>query len=565
MTQKEAFEILKMGHNVFLTGAAGSGKTYLLNQYVSHLKKHNAEVAITASTGIAATHLNGITLHSWSGIGINDNLTEKDLKIIAEKKDIYKRVSKTKVLIIDEVSMLHSFRLDFVDKICKLAKQNLRPFGEIQIILCGDFFQLPPVTRAPFKKEEEVNRSSFLRNNETNENSEENNFAYKSEIWQNMNLKVCYLDNQFRHIDNELIKILNDIRNNNVGENTLIPLRKRYNQEVKISVNPTKLYAHNIDADGINQNELAKISGLPRVYITQTSGAKPLIKSLIRSCLAPQKLELKISAPVIFVKNNLEGKYVNGTLGKIIGFNSDNMPVVETAAGKKIYVEPAEWKIEENGKVKAKIIQIPLRLAWAITIHKSQGMSLDAAHIDLSKSFTPGMGYVALSRVRSLNGLKLLGLNRTALKVSDEILEFDKRLKKISETTALELKNISPQEILKKQKYFLETISSSSQKEKNETSTYYKTKELILQKFGIKEIAVSRKMTEETIINHLEKIIENEKSYELIKYLRPVGIRFEKIKNAFEKSGDTRLAPVKEILGCDFSYNEIRLAKLFLL
>lgn len=478
MTQKEAFEILKMGHNMFLTGAAGSGKTYLLNQYISYLKNNGIETAITASTGIAATHLNGITLHSWSGIGINDNLTEKDLKIIAEKKDIYKKILKTKVLIIDEISMLHSFRLDFVDKICKLVKQNLHPFGKIQIILCGDFFQLPPINRTYFKKENNKKNASlfFLKDEEANKNSEKNNFAYKSEIWQNMNLKICYLNNQFRHTDNELIKVLNDIRNNNVGEETLAPLRKRYNQEVKMSLNPhikifglggnpTKLYAHNIDVDNINQNELAKISGKSRVYITETHGPKHLIESLMKSCLAPYRLELKIGAPVIFVKNNPEGKYVNGTLGKIIGFSSNNIPVIETAHGKKIYAEPVEWKIEENGKIKAKIIQIPLRLAWAITIHKSQGMSLDAAHIDLSKSFAPGMGYVALSRVRALHGLKLIGLNHEALKVSDEILEFDKHLKKISEIIARELKNFSPQEILKKQENFLKLISSKKPRE----------------------------------------------------------------------------------------------------
>ena len=221
--------------------------------------------------------------------------------------------------------------------------------------------------------------------------------------------------------------------------------------------------------------------------------------------------------------------------------------------------------MEENGKTKAKIIQIPLRLAWAITIHKSQGMSLDAAHIDLSKAFTPGMGYVALSRVRSLNGLKLMGLNQEALKVNTEILEFDKQLKKMSETTVFEFKNLSPQETLKKQEYFLKSISSKSSPEKNELIyTYDKTNELISQKLSIKEMAISRKITEETIISHLEKLSSDKKFLNLIKYLKPEGIRFEKIKDAFKKSGDTRLAPVKEILGNDFSYNEIRLAKLFL-
>lgn len=553
MTQEETFEILKMGHNVFLTGAAGSGKTYLLNKYITYLKDNGVETAITASTGIAATHINGITLHSWSGIGIKDDLSDRDLKNIAEKKEINKRILKTKVLIIDEISMLHYFRLDFIDKICKFVKQNSLPFGGIQIVQCGDFFQLPP-----------VNRSRFFANGETDEIKTKTDFVYKSDSWQNMNLNVCYLDSNYRHQDRDLIKILNDIRENRVEESTLAPLRKRYDQEVNIGVNPTKLYSHNIDVESINKAELDKIPGKIKTYLMQSRGANPLVEYLKKNCLAPDRLELKINASVMFVKNSVEGKYVNGTLGKIVGFDAENMPIIQTVNSKRITASPQEWSIEENGKIKAKIIQIPLRLAWAITIHKSQGMSLDAAHIDLSKSFVNGMGYTALSRVRSLNGIKLIGLNYTALKINSEVLKLDKELKNMSETARLELKNTPQSEIREKQKIFLRSVSSGKTEQKPEQiSTYEETKKLLEEKLPMREIVKIRKLKEETIINHIEKIISKDKNIDLI-YLKPNESRFKIIESAFNASGGNLLAPVKNRLGENFSYTEIRLARLFI-
>ena len=147
MLQSEALDILKMGRNVFLTGPAGSGKTHVLNAYVQYLKSHAVYVAVTASTGIAATHLGGQTIHSWSGLGVRDKLTDRDIEDLMERQYLYKRFDRTKVLIIDEVSMLHHFRLDLIEWICRQMKHNEKPFGGMQIILSGDFFQLPPVTR----------------------------------------------------------------------------------------------------------------------------------------------------------------------------------------------------------------------------------------------------------------------------------------------------------------------------------------------------------------------------------------------------------------------------------
>ena len=146
MRQYEALDLLKMGKNVFLTGEAGSGKTYLLNQYIHYLKTHKVEVAVTASTGIAATHLQGTTLHLWSGIGVKDHLTQKDLEKLRTTERIKRHYKKTKVLIIDEISMLHPYQLDMVDVIARYILDCDDVFGGIQVVLCGDFFQLPPVS-----------------------------------------------------------------------------------------------------------------------------------------------------------------------------------------------------------------------------------------------------------------------------------------------------------------------------------------------------------------------------------------------------------------------------------
>jgi ATP-dependent exoDNAse (exonuclease V) alpha subunit len=154
MLQSHALDILKLGKNVFLTGPAGSGKTYVLNEYVRYLKSHGVDVAVTASTGIAATHLGGQTIHSWSGLGVRDTLTDYDIDDLMQRAYLYKRFERTKVLIIDEVSMLHHYRLDLIEWICRQFKRNEKPFGGMQVVFCGDFFQLPPVTRGEIVESE---------------------------------------------------------------------------------------------------------------------------------------------------------------------------------------------------------------------------------------------------------------------------------------------------------------------------------------------------------------------------------------------------------------------------
>jgi len=554
MTQVEALDILKLGHNVFLTGPAGSGKTHLLNKYINYLKDNYVDVGITASTGIAATHMGGTTIHSWTGMGIKDYLTEIDLDELKERKYLRDRFQRTQVLVIDEVSMLHHFRLDLIDEICRHMKDSDAPFGGMQIILCGDFFQLPPISRMgePAAK-----------------------FAYESNIWSEANFKICYLEEQHRQTDHAFLKVLNEIRGNKLSDEGMKHLKGRHNKRNSAELEPTRLHTHNIDVDEINRRELEKLHGQSREYTMDTKGKKPLVESLVKSCLAPEVLKLKVGAKVMFVKNNFEEGYVNGTLGKVEAFDADG-PIVRTSHGKNIHVKPVTWSIEEDGKAKATIGQYPLRLAWAITVHKSQGMSLDAIEVDLSKSFEKGMGYVALSRVRSLDGLTLLGLNEIATQVRGEVLDFDDELKNISNKHLAEMTSLSDAEKKDRQKKFLKKISPertpSGKIKKVKVSTLEETRKFLESGMNLNEIANAKGTKIGTVLDHLEKLLIEDYKLDIRHLESEISVsKFKKIYRAFNDiygdNRELRLTPVMKVLGGEnsgVSFEDLRLVRLFL-
>lgn len=547
MTQEQAFEILKSGHNVYLTGPAGSGKTFLLNKYIDYLKKHGKAVGVTASTGIAATHMEGTTIHSWSGLGIKDKIFKEDVRKIIKKSYLRKKFEKTGVIIIDEISMLSANQFEALNLICQAFKNSSLAFGGMQIVCSGDFFQLPPISRA----------------------GQESKFVFESDIWKNMDLKICYLAEQHRQKQKDnLFVLLEHIRHNRISEAKNVLFAENFKDKV-FAIEPAKLYTHNVDVDYINSVELKKIASEEKHFLMQFAGNEHVTEALKRGCLAPEKLTLKIGAKVMFVKNNFEAGYVNGTLGKITGFDGEGMPIVKTLDGQIIRTDFASWKAEDENEIVAEISQIPLRLAWAITIHKSQGMNLDCAEIDLSKSFVEGMGYVALSRLKSLKGLKLTGANEMSFKVNKNILDFDKKLKKMSEEL-LAKPDFAKSCGMARQKEFLDSLPDTGiykthgkAKKESSFSKHKLTKIFVLQKFSISTIVKMRGLKEDTIFKHLEKIA-NEDGFDDLEYLKPVSARFEKIKSIFDKRPDFKLTPVKEILGEDFSFTEIKLARLFL-
>ncbi|MBH1956514.1 AAA family ATPase [Candidatus Saccharibacteria bacterium] len=407
MNQGLALEIMLSGESVLLTGPAGAGKTFVLNQFIKIAKADGKHVSVTATTGLAATHLGGTTIHSWSGMGILDHIPEGFAAHVAKgRREI---IEKTDVLIIDEISMLHDYRLDMVDEVCRLIRRKDIPFGGIQVIMSGDFFQLPPINRG---------------------DSRAGGFVVHSNVWQELDPTICYLQEQHRQDDEHLLDILNSLRAGDIRRHHAEKLLARVEATPPEGMVMTELHTVNIDVDKLNEQRLDALSGDELFYTQSTTGADNYVENLQRSVLAPATLRLKKGALVMAVKNATDRRYANGSVGTVIDFESGTeYPVVEFKTGRIVSMQPDSWELRDGDKKRASISQIPLRLAWAITVHKSQGMTLDAARIDLRKAFVEGMGYVALSRVKNLENLYLEGINRMALAVSEDAQAIDANLR----------------------------------------------------------------------------------------------------------------------------------------
>ena len=553
MTQAEALTILKTGANVFLTGEPGSGKTHTINEFVDWLRASGIEPSITAATGIAATHVGGMTIHSWSGIGISNSLTRADIDRIASKEHVAKRIAKAKVLIIEEISMLSAATFEMVDAICREVRRVEQPFGGLTVVLVGDFFQLPPISR-----------------------SGEVQFAYASPVWRDLNLIACYLTEQYRQDDAEFLEVLGAIRSGMVEELHHELLTARQVGAPELPSDAPKLFSHNADVDRINAAELAKIPGAAKKFTMSSKGKDTLVEGLKRGCLSPETLELKEGAAVMFTKNSPQGKFVNGTLGVVAGWDSDGAPIVKTKDGKRVTTEPMEWQLEEQGKVKASVAQIPLRLAYAMTVHKSQGMSMDEAIMDLSKAFEYGQGYVALSRVRRLSGVYLTGLNARALQVHPEILEKDRDFRAASDAARDAFEEMPKPETLEMQKRFVKAMGGAwaddeaSAKRAPRSGArgnalpgrLAETLQTVRDSKSLADAAKARGLVPSTIVHHLEELAEldllNRHDFA---HLVPLDI-IDEIHEALAAATGDKLSPIFHALKGRYSFETIRLVRL---
>lgn len=691
MKQSTALDILKSGKNVFLTGSAGAGKTYTLNQYLHYLRARDIHVAVTASTGIASTHMNGMTIHSWSGIGILDELTPKDIARIKKRATVTERMQKTHVLIIDEISMLHKKQFDLINQILQEVRNNLLPFGGVQVIVAGDFFQLPPVGER----------------GETNKEK----FAFMSQAWLDADFQICYLTEQYRQtvkadetyfeptktdepLDQyhglDLNAILNQIRSQNFTAD-IVPALEATTRHT-LDGNCTRLYTHNFNVQSINDEELEKLTTPAMTYMGFGLGEEKLVETLKKSVRNSPDLTLKLGAKVMFIKNNSDLNVSNGTMGEIVDFvrviedkdkleaknnlekrtklalelaekqanaigdlfaenslsqeqtekveektvaKSENLekendkendqtdnksdeqeiklsaekyPVVLLNDGRKVIAEQDVWQVEdEEGEIIAAYYHIPLTLAWAITIHKSQGMTLESAEIDLSKTFEKGQGYVALSRLKRLSGLRLLGMNDMTFQLDSLALGADKRFIALSEAQAEQFLTQSPQEIETLHKAFIMghggtldpqkialyekrleqrqkalQLKANIQKntdvkatDKIKASTIFETKNLLNESLTIAEVADVRKLAQSTIMNHIEQLLELGEAVN-IEHIKPDDEMIKPIKTAYEQlikldraedkseDGKLKIKPIFEKLNQKYTYNEIRLALLFI-
>jgi ATP-dependent exoDNAse (exonuclease V) alpha subunit len=387
---------LNAGHNVFLTGVAGVGKTAVINAWLDQVPT-GKNVGIAASTGIAATHIGGSTLHSWIGATPErDTMTRLCNATWAKKYG--PRLKAIHSLIIDEVSMVDAAMFTLAEGAHRAARESVQPWGGIQIILVGDLGQLPPVE------------------------AEEKGWCFQSPAWAESKIQVLELTQVMRQGDQRFADLLRRVRVGHVDDEVLAVLGARVRAFDPDSA--IRLVTHNAQCDNLNDAKLASLPGEEHTFRAKDTGQEPHLSALKKSCLSPEVLKLKVGARVMFTKNDLDGAWVNGSMGEVLGFGAhDEMDDevwavdVRLSDGEIVSVQPVTWgkkQWEGGGHEGAETLrqvasrtQYPLRLAWAITIHKSQGATMDRVSMDLGRTFAPGQAYVALSRCRTLEGINI--------------------------------------------------------------------------------------------------------------------------------------------------------------
>lgn len=382
-SQIRALHALATGQNVFLTGVAGTGKTFLLKRFLDGLPEDRL-VAVTASTGIAATHLGGGTIHAWAGIGRAERTAAQITRTDAWQTWTSPRIKHTDVLVIDEVSMLDGITLGLLDLVCRDARVATKPFGGLQVVLVGDLGQLPPV------------------------DANERGFPFEVPAWHDLDLARHELVEVHRQKDAPFAELLRHVRAGALTRDDRELLRARVG-----ALDPeacVRVVTHNAQAEAANAQHLASLPGAAAEHVASDRAKHDdFLRSLDASCLSPARLILKAGARVMFTRNDRERRWVNGTLGVVTDPGVGGLaPKVRTDAGAELVVERDRWELTDGDEdVLASRRQYPLRLAKAITVHKTQGMTLDRVSLDLSGAFAAGQAYVALSRARSLEGVNL--------------------------------------------------------------------------------------------------------------------------------------------------------------
>ncbi|XP_038222808.1 ATP-dependent DNA helicase PIF1 [Zerene cesonia] len=404
--QKRVLEACLGGKNIFFTGSAGTGKSYLLKRIVAALPP---DVTMpTASTGVAACHIGGTTLHAFAGIGDGSGTIEKLCEKALKLPLVAQKWRKCKHLIIDEISMVDGAYFEKLEAVARHVRKNDKPFGGIQLILCGDFLQLPPV----------VDKTKTGKR-----------FCFQTSCWENC-IDLCFeLKEVHRQTDQEFISILNSIRIGRVTKEISERLVQTARQKIESDgILATRLCSHTNDSKMINNSKLRDLEGEEKVYSAQDSDNATSLLDM--QTIAPTKLVLKIGAQVMLLKNiNVNAGLVNGARGVVVKFD-EGLPVVRFKNKKEYTAKTERWYVKNaNGSLLCRR-QVPLNLAWAFSIHKSQGLTLDCVEMSLSKIFEAGQAYVALSRAQSLNTLRVLDFDSRHVWADPNVLEFYQKFRR---------------------------------------------------------------------------------------------------------------------------------------
>ncbi|RFU73433.1 dna helicase pif1, atp-dependent [Trichoderma arundinaceum] len=457
--------VVNQGKSVFFTGPAGTGKSVLMRAIISQLRSKHARdrerVAVTASTGLAACNIGGITLHSFSGIGLGKEDAPTLVRKIRRNPKAKNRWLRTKCLIIDEVSMVDGDLFDKLSQIGRTIRNNGRPWGGIQLIITGDFFQLPPVPDSDKKREVK--------------------FAFDAATWSTSIDHTIGLTQVFRQRDPKFASMLNEMRLGQISQDTVDTFKKLSRPlEFGDGVESAELFPTRAQVDGSNERRLRELPGKAVRFDAIDTGDVNIRDKLLANMMAPKSIELKVNSQVMLIKN-MDGSLVNGSLGTVMAFSDERTfdmtsmddydsamddamakarrklkafsrepepggsgaqyPVVRfistDGVARVILCQPEEWKVElPNGEVQAKRVQLPLILAWALSIHKAQGQTLERVTVNLGRVFEKGQAYVALSRATSQEGLRVLGFDKSKVMAHPRVINFYRQLYSAEEAAA---------------------------------------------------------------------------------------------------------------------------------
>jgi ATP-dependent exoDNAse (exonuclease V) alpha subunit len=402
--QEKALAKFDSSHNIFLTGVAGSGKSYLINEFLRD--KDPKEYPILASTGAAAILLGGRTFHSFFGLGIMEKGVEDTVQFALKNANVKRRLKKAILVVIDEVSMLPGEALDAAEKIARGARRNDSPWGGLRVVVVGDFAQLPPVSQ----------------------NNREKPWAFRHPVWSFSEFVPAILHSIQRTQEEYFLKILNAVRIGEISSDV-----EDFLQERADGFNPdfsgTRLFARKDATDRYNLQRLAEISAPEEKFATDYWGIDRFVEALKRQAPIGDVITLKEGAFVMLRQNDMMGRWVNGSLGTYRGRDREEKLVIELLSGVKVRVEKTTFALSDGeGDITATARNYPVNLAWGSTIHKAQGATFDRLSVDLRNLWEPGHAYVALSRVRSSEGLFVEGWTRNSFRVSPEVVGFHKEI-----------------------------------------------------------------------------------------------------------------------------------------
>ena len=420
---KKILSLLKNGENVFLTGFAGTGKSYILNKLKERFKK---QLTITSTTGIAAVNVKGQTIHSWAGVGLCRNPIARTVEKIKSRKTQLNLIQNCKILAVDEISMLNIEAFEYINEVLKNLRESSEPFGGIQVLFIGDFYQLPPV-----EKEETLERR----------------YCFDSPVWNELNLQNIVLKKNYRQSEEKFINALAHMRENCLEIDDIELFKSRMIDSDTSEANILHIFSTNEEANRYNNAKFNQIEEPIKIFSAEdgvfrgknlvtdgfTESESYILEVFSKNCRAEKEIVLKLGARVMLLMNmDFNKGLINGACGVIQKFN-DKSIVIKFDNGIEAAIPQNTFEYFYNDRVVAQRIQYPLRLAYGITIHKSQGMTLDKLVVDCARIFERGQAYVAMSRVKTLSGLYLKNFEPAKVFVDSKVAKFYKNLQEVKD------------------------------------------------------------------------------------------------------------------------------------